>query len=184
MSRTAPHNHRLAIRKISRNRGTTLIELLLYLGIVSILLVGVGAVSMSALDARSKSRAVSSVYAGATTALSGIHRSLDENSVIRTPLFGTASSTLALAEVPSSTTSTQIFEANQQLFLTDTTGTTFPLTPSDVRVDAVTFTALGALGTSTSVAVTLAVSASSTSMWNSYRFSETFTSTYVLGNYR
>ena len=184
MFHRAHHNTRTGVRKISRKRGTTLIELLLYLGIVSVLLVGVGAVSMSALDARSKSRAVSSVYSGATTALSGIRGALEQNGVVRTPLFGTASSTLVLATLPSSTTTTQVFVTAQQLFVTEPTGVTLPLTPSDVQIDAVTFTALGTSGTSTSVTVTLAISASSTSMLNTYRFSETFTSTYVLGNYR
>ena len=43
------------------SRGTTLIEMILYVAIVAILLSGIGAVSMSVIDARSKTGAMGDV---------------------------------------------------------------------------------------------------------------------------
>ncbi len=171
-------------KTLSYERGTTLIEMLLYMGIVSVLLVGVGTVSMSALDARSKARAVGAVFSGGSTALAGVRAAIESNTVVRTPFMGASSSSLALAASVASTGTTRLFLADSSLVLVESNGNQLALTPRDVRVDALTFSAHGSGGTSTSVAVHLTLSASSSSMWKSFQYSETFTSAFVVGTYQ
>jgi hypothetical protein len=165
-------------------RGTTLIEMILYIAIVSVLLVGVGSISMSVMDAKSKTRAIGDVFASATKVFGTLSQVVNESSVITTPgLFATSSVLDTTSQIPGIGTE-HIELVDGMLFRTSGTNPPVNLTPPSVRVDDLVFSSVGTVSTSTGVRVTLLLSASTTGVWRSFQFSETFTTTLLLGKAR
>ena len=168
----------------NKRRGTTLIEMILYIAIVSVLLVGVGSVSMSVMDAKSKTRAIGDVFASATKVFGTLSQLVNESSTITTPgLFATSSVLETVSQVPGIGTE-HITLVGGALFRTSGTNAPVRLTPPSVRVDDLVFSSVGTMSTSTGVRATLLLSASTTGVWRPFQFSETFATTLLLGSAR
>lgn len=168
----------------NKYRGTTLIEMILYIAIVAVLLVGVGSVSMSIMDAKSKGRALGDVFAAATKVFGSLAGVVGESSAVITPGVLATSSVLETQSQVPGVGIERITLVDGTLYRTSGTNPPVRLTPSLVHVDDVTFSSVGTISTSTAVRVSMLLSASTTGVWQPYQFSETFTTTLLLGNAR
>jgi hypothetical protein len=158
--------------------------MILYVAIVAVLLIGVGSVSMSVMDAKSKGRAVGDVFAAATKVFGTLSEVVSESNTITTPgVFATSSLLETVSQIPG-IGALQIALVNGTLFRTSGTNPSVAITPTVVRVDDIVFSSVGTMSTSSGVRVTLLLSASTTGVWRPYQFSETFTTTLLLGNAR
>ena len=168
----------------NKYRGTTLIEMILYVAIVAVLLVGVGVVSMSIMDAKSKGRAIGDVFTAATKVFGTMAELVSVQSAITTPgLLATSSVLETVSQVPGVGVE-RVALVDGALFRTSGTNPPVRLTPTLVRVDDVIFSSVGTMSTTTAVRVTVLLSASTTGVWRPYQFAETFTTTLLLGNAR
>ncbi len=167
---------------INKSRGTTLIEMILYIAIVVVLLIGVGSVSMSVMDAKTKGRAIGDVFATATKVFGTLSELVNVSNAITTP--GVSATSSALETLSPSVGAGRITLVNGTLFRTLGTSPSVAITPPLVRVDDIVFSSVGTMSTSTGVRVTLLLSASTTGVWRPFQFSETFTTTLLLGNTR
>lgn len=169
---------------VNTHRGTTLIEMILYIAIVAVLLIGVGSVSMSVMDAKSKGKAAGDVFAAATKLFGTLAQVVNESSAITTPSpIATSSLLETVSQVPGLGTE-RITLVSGTLFRTSGTNPPVRLTPPSVRVDDAVFASVGTMSTGTAVRVTLLLSASTTGVWRPFQFSETFSTTLLLGNAR
>ena len=96
------------MRKHRTQSGTTIVELILYMAIVTGLLVGVGAVSMNMFEAKNKGQAVGEVSMAASNALSVIEEAVRESQSVTLPLIGFASTSITLATASPATNPTVI----------------------------------------------------------------------------
>jgi len=182
MNRTTMHMTKNIKNKYQQ--GTTLIEMILYIAIVAVLLIGVGSVSMSVMDAKSKGRAIGDVFSAATKVFGTLSLAMDESSSIITPgLIATSSVLVTQSQVPG-VGEERIELVDGALFRTSGTNPPVRITPPLVRVDDVMYSSVGTISTSTAVRVSMLLSASTTGVWRQYQFSETFTTTLLLGKMR
>ncbi len=165
----------------SYNRGTTLIEMIIYLAISAVLITGVGVISASVIDAKSKTKAVGDVYQAATSIIATIDRATKEGTLLISPSWKSSSSTLTIVSGGVSTTSTSVRLEGGALQIGSSTWAA--INGGDVKVSSVHFFAVGG-STSTAVRMTFGLAASTTGVWREYNFGETFTTTASLGNYR
>lgn len=165
-------------------RGTTLIEMILYVAIVAVLLVGVGGVSMSVMDAKSKTSAIGDVFSASTKVFGTLTQVLHESSAIITPAPLSTSPLLETVSVLPGNPVEQITLVDGTIFYTPSVGSPVNLSPALVRVNDLVFSSVGTVSTSTAVRVTLTLSASTTGVWRPFNYSETFTTTLILGNAR
>jgi type II secretory pathway pseudopilin PulG len=172
------HNFRVA--SAQTQRGTTLIEMIIYIGIVAVLLLGVGGVSLAAMESKTKTRAMSDVLSGGGGALAAIIRHTEGSAAIVAPTPGATSSTLTLIPRTPGAPSTQITLANGAITFNDGVGAPLLLTPNEIAIDTLVFTGLGAGSTSTGVMITFHAMASSTGVWNSFQYDDTFTTSVLI----
>ncbi len=163
--------------------GTTLVEMIIYLAISAVLITGVGVVSTSVIDAKSKTKATGDVYGTATNIVATIDRITKDGTLLTSPQFQSSSSTLIVIAGGVSTSSTSIYLSAGTLYLKAGTSTAQAINGSEVKVSSISFFAVGA-STSTAVRTTFGLAASTTGVWREFQFSETFTMTNTLGNYR
>lgn len=164
--------------------GTTLIEMILYIGIVSVLLIGVGAVSMSATEVKSKTRAISDVFSSATGVMGTILRLVGGGDAVVSPVPGTSSSTLTIRSTTPGAPLSSIYASDGALFLAVGADTPVRLHSEEVRVENLMFTSVGNLSTSTAIHVSFGLSASTTGVWQVFQYTESFSSSVVLGKHR
>ncbi len=162
--------------------GSTLIELIIYVGIVAVLLVGVGAVALSSLEAKTKTRAVSEVLSGGTLAIATITRLVEHSESIVSPAPGLSSDTLVLTHGTSTSPST--FSVSDGVLLLEEEGEPLLVTPREVRIEDVAFVGIGEGATSTGITVTLRVSARTDGVFRAFRHEEIFTTSVLSGYYR
>ena len=157
--------------------------MILYLGIVSILLMGIGAVSIAAIDAKSKAQAASGVFRAATDVFGAIERDIGRTHHIITPLAGVASSTLTLSLDQAESIKVSYIVAGG-LLRTETGSLGMEVIAPDVKVNSLTFTALGSGVAGNAIRVNVTLSASSTGVMKQFQFSESFLTTLTLPIYR
>lgn len=160
--------------------GTTLIEMIIYLAISTALMIGVGVASMSAMDAKSKTKAVGDVYAAAVNANAQIDQVIRGGTLLLWPSWNTSSSTLIVVSGASSTT---LFQSGGVLYMRNGTSAPQVISGSEVKFSNLTFSAVGA-STSTAVRLMFTVAASSTGVSNEFQYLDSFIMTDVLGKYR
>ncbi len=162
--------------------GSTLIELIIYIGIVAVLLVGVGAVALSSLEAKTKTRALSEVLSGGTLAIATITRLVDRSESVVSPAPGLLSDTLVLTSGTSTPLST--FSVSDGVLILEKEGETVVVTPREIRIEEIAFVGVGEGATSTGVSVTLRVSVRTDGVFRAFRHEEIFTTSVLSGYYR
>jgi Tfp pilus assembly protein PilW len=173
--------------KPERSRGTTLIELIIYLAIASGLLVGVGAVTMSAIDSKVKANVIGDAYRAAANIDAAIRATVANSSAITVPAAHSTSSNLIVRTPGVSATPAEIRLATSSVVYQLGSNVPEAVTDSSVRVSVLTFEAISLLPSSTSTAavrISYSISASSTGIWSAYNYSETFTTSASPDIYR
>jgi type II secretory pathway pseudopilin PulG len=162
--------------------GTTLIELVIYLAISSILLTGIGAVALAALDAKAKTASAESVLRSASFSLGELKRELEQAGSLVSPHPLTASSGLMF--IPSATGISERITVDGGVLMLFANGSSTPLTAPDAVVTSFTAESVGTAATSSGVRIGLGISAQSQGVGAPYNFSETFIAAYRFGGLR
>lgn len=161
-----------------KTKGSTVLELLLYTGIVTILLIGIGAVSASALEMKARSFVVEEVRYAGTFATERITRSIRESSGITAPALGATGTSVVLAGSAPENDPTEIALLGGRLLMTRGSAPSVYLTPASVVISEVEFTHLGDLTQPGSVAYSFRVTAGG-DIGVQYRFTETYSGAVV-----
>lgn len=168
------------MRPINRHAGYTLIELLLYLSLLSVLLGAIASFTGMVLEARAKNQVMTEVNQQGTAALELISYTLRNASSITAPATGSNASSLTLS-VPTASASPTIFTLNDStLTIKEGSATAVPLTNSRVQVTGLVFTNVSRSGTKGVIQASLTLSYDNNSGRNEYNYQKTFITTVAL----
>lgn len=166
-----------------QQKGYTLIELLLYVAIVSVLLTSVTLFYGVALDARVKNQSISEVEQQGTLAMEHITQAIRSASSVTAPVAGATSGPngqLTLV-VPTGALSPTVFNlSGGALQITEGASAAVPLTNSKVQVTSLTFDNISRPSTPGVVRVTMTLSRVNTANRNIYDYQKTFTTSAAL----
>lgn len=158
-----------------RQTGYTLIELLLYVGIVGMLLSAVATFFVTTASARIKNQSISEVDSQGAFALDYIAQTIRNASSISAPAAGATASQLTLV-VPTGSLSPTIFSLNGGVLqVKEGAATAVPLTNSKVQVTNLTVKNLSRSGTAGVVQVSLTLSRINNGSRYEFDYQETFT---------
>lgn len=160
--------------------GYTLIELILYVGIVGGLLLAVTGFFGISVSSRVKNQSISEVNQQGAYAMDYITQSIRNADSITLPLAAGSGAQLTLV-VPTASLSPTIFTLNSGVLqVQEGVAAAVPLTSSKVTISGLTFTNLSRTGTPGIVRVSFTVTRNSTAGTNDYDYSKTFTSSAAL----
>jgi len=155
--------------------GYTLIELLLYVGLVGILLSAATAFFGIATEARIKNQTISEVNEQGAFVMDYLTRSVRAATSISSPSVGGTGTQLTLV-VPAANLSPTVFSVSGGVLqVKEGTAAAVALTNSKVRVSSFTVTNLTRSGTSALVRVSITIDRINNAGRNEYDYSETFT---------
>lgn len=167
-------------KKNNQSRGTSLLELLIYVAILAGLMVIVTDAFTSLSKGRGQSQAKSEVNAAIRFATEKIRQDLKGATVVTTPILGTASSTLNLT----GTSTVVIYDVSAgQLRRKEGAGAYVAVTGSNIIAGAPTFTRLENRSTdlgATTTAIQIAMSMSYNSSSTDWRYSDSLRTTVTL----
>jgi prepilin-type N-terminal cleavage/methylation domain-containing protein len=149
------HNSKFIIQ--NSKKGFTMVELLLYMGIFSILLVVLMQLFGSILDVHLESQATSSVSQDGNYIFSRLSYDVRQATAIASPSLGASGSTLQITG--GSANYTYSLSGNNLMLTNNTTGTTDQLNSTNTTISSVTFKTLGngAVGNKSTVQVIMTV---------------------------
>ena len=160
----------------TEHAGYTLIELLLYVVIISTLLTTVTFFFGMTIEARVKNQTIAEVNDQGVATMDYITQTIRNASSITTPATGGSGNSLTLV-VPTGSLSPTIFNLNgTTLQVKEGTAAAIPLTNNDVQVTGLTFKNLTRSGTPGNVQVSFTLSHVNPSGRNEYDYQKTFTS--------
>lgn len=163
------------MKRISRQSGYTLIELLLYIAMVGVLLAAITAFFGITTDARIKNQSMMEVNEQGAFALDIITQTVRNGTSISSPTAGANGAQLTLV-VPTSSLSPTVFDvASGVLRIKEGNGSVVALTNSKVQATSLTVTNLTRSGTNGIVQISLTLSRINTSGANQYDYTKTFT---------
>lgn len=158
--------------------GFTLIELILYLAIISGIAVAFVYYSISITNTRAKTYVVQEVHANARTALDIISYRIKAANGVNSPLNGASGSSLSLAMADVAKNPTVFdLDINQVLRITEGLGSSVPVTSDEVRVTSLTFTNLTSTSARGNVRVQMTMGYDNPSGGVHYTYSRTFQTT-------
>lgn len=160
--------------------GYTLIELLLYIAIISALLTSVTMFLGASVESRVKNQSISEVEQQGTLAMELITQTIRNADGITTPTTGASGSTLTLI-VPTGALSPTTFNLSSgTLQITEGVNSAVPLTNSKVQVTSLTFRNLSRPSTPGVVQVAMTISRVNALNRNEYDYQKTFTTSAAL----
>lgn len=163
-----------------RQKGYTLIELLMYISIVSVLLVSVALFYGQSLDARVKGQSIIEVEQQGQLAMQHITTAIRNATSITLPAAAGTGSQLTLV-VPTGALSPTVFNlSGTTLQITEGAASAVPLTNSKVQVTSLTFRNLTRSGTPGVVQVSITISRVNTANRNEYDYQKTFVTSAAL----
>lgn len=161
-------------------RGYTLIELLLYVTVVSSLLLVVTMFFGMSAEGRVKNQSISEVDQQGTFALNYIAQTLRTATLITTPTIGASANQITVT-VPTVSLSPTIFSlSGTTLQVKEGAATAIPLTSSSVQVSNLTFKNLSRSSTNEIVQVSFTLSRVNNSGRNEFDYQKTFTTSAAL----
>lgn len=166
--------------KSNNQTGYTLIELLLYVTIVSSLLLAVTMFFSMSAEGQVKNQTVSEVDQQGTFALNYIAQTLRNATAITSPAMGASANQITVT-VPTASLSPTIFNlSGTALHVKEGTAAAVPLTSDTVQISNLTFKNLSRSSTNEIVQVSFTVSGTNTSGRNEYDYQKTFTTSAAL----
>ncbi len=132
-----------SIQRLKNQRGFTLVEMLLYFGLFSILLLVLARLFVSILEIKMESQSVSSVQQDSRFIFARLEYDFSRASSVTTPATLGASSSSLVLQIDGGSYTYSL--SNGKLQVTNSQGT-FPLNSSESQVSAVTFRRLGHAG--------------------------------------
>ncbi len=172
----------LCIKYKGKNRGFTLVEMLIYMGIFSIMLIALTQIFTSIIDVQLESQSNGSVSQDGQYILSRLTYDIQRAQDIATPsaqALGTPSSTLGLVINDVNGTSYTYASSSGNLVVTNNLGTN-QLNGYDTSLSEVSFTRLGNSGAGNKNTITFSFTLTSKTARNSVYQSRTFQSSIGL----
>jgi len=161
----------------TKQAGYTLIELLLYVAMASVLLMSVTFFFGLSVDARVKNQSIAEVNDQGVIAMNYITQTIRNATSVASPAAAGSGASLTLV-VPTGSLSPTVFNLNgTTLQVTEGVGSAVALTSDDVQVTNLTFKNLTRPGTNGNVQVSFTLSRTNPSGRNAYEYQKTFIST-------
>lgn len=157
------------------NKGYTLIELLLYVSIVGVLLVGITFFFGTITETRVKNRTISEVNEQATYAIDYIARTVRASNSISSPAVGASGNSLTVVTGDAGVDPIVFSVASGVLQVKEGSAAAVPLTSPVIQVNAFTVTNTARPGTDGMATVQLTLNRVNTSNRNEYDYAQTFT---------
>jgi type II secretory pathway pseudopilin PulG len=155
--------------KSSTNGGFSLIETLLYLGIMSVAVVAISAVFLIILQASIKYQAITEVNAQGTQVLQLMTQSIRNAKLVNSPTQGTSGSTLSI-NTNTSTNNPTIFDLSGGIIrIKEGSSSAVPLTNSQITVSNLIF-----LNLTNSIKIQFTLNYKNPENRNEYNYKETF----------
>lgn len=162
------------MKYLRRQSGFTLLELLLYLGISSIIILATSALVQVIFEARIKAQTVTEVEQQGQQAMQMMTQTLRNATGITSPAAG-ASAVSLTATVPTGSLSPTVMDlSGGQIRIKEGTGAATPITNSKVTVSGLTFKDLGPSTAASSVQIKFTVSYINNSGKNEYSYSKNY----------
>lgn len=165
----------MTMRRSTIEKGSTLIELAIYLGLASGILLGVGVVAMNVLDEGAKGDAIAEVRYGASYALGAVVESVRAAQSVSFPLAGATGTSIFLVGTSSSTDPIEITYATGTLMLRAGTSSPYAIIPNTIRAENVVFEHLAGPFRKSSIRMTITLSAADADAAQQFQYRETFT---------
>ncbi len=155
-------------------RGATLVELLLYIAIITMLLAMVVSLYFAIAHARMKQQTISEVEVQGLLVINSMTQAIRNALSVTLPATSTTASSLSLVTYTSSTTPTLFATASSTLSITEGSSTSTALTSSQVVISNLTFQNLSASGTLGSIKIQFTMAHATTSGSYDSSYSATF----------
>lgn len=127
------------MRKPQSQKGFTLVELILYVSICSILLLTISSFLSFLLGARIRSQAITEVNQQGFQVMSMITQTIRNGRSVQVPSMGTSSSTLSITTLNTLINPTVFSLSSTTIQVKEGSKTALPLTNSRIRVSSLTF---------------------------------------------
>jgi len=171
---------RKALNKSRKERGYTLIELLLYVSVVGSLLITVSYFFATAAEARIKNQSITEVNEQGAAAMEYITQTMRNADSISSPAAGATAAALTVA-VPTGSLSPTIFDlSGTTLQVKEGAAAYINLTSSNVQISSLTFKNLTRSGTAGIVQVSFVVTRTNPDNRAPYEYQKTFVSSVAL----
>ena len=157
------------------NNGFTLLELLLYISISSIILLVTSLFLSTLLEGRVKNQTIAEVEQQGVQVMQIITQTLRNADTINSPSIGLNSSSLSVNTIVGSNNPTIFDLSGGVIRIKEGTGNVVPLTNSKITVSSLSFFNLSRVGTPGVIRVQFNLSFVNNSGRNEYSFSKTFT---------
>jgi len=161
-------------KTLKLNRGTTLIEVLLYIVIASILLGVISAFTFVLLSSRVKNQTISEVNSQGVFISEMIERTIRSGEAVNTPLIGTSSETLSVDVLNSSLDPTIFSLSSGVLYVKEGFASNIALSNSKVVISNLIFRNLSIPSTPGSVHFSFNISHVNNAGRNEFSYSKTF----------
>lgn len=159
----------------STQRGFTLVELLLYIGVASLLIVTISSFITLMWEARVKNRTIAEVEQQGLQAMELITQTVRNAESVTVPSAGAQSSTLTVDAADAADDPTVFRESSGQLVIDEgSTPTTTAVTNDHVTVSGLAFTNLSVSGTPGVVRIEFTITYNASADTNPYTYEQTF----------
>lgn len=159
-----------------KNRGFTLVELLLYAAMLSIIIFSVGIFLSLLLQSRTKNQVIAEVEQQGVLAMQRMTQVVRNSTLINSPATGASGSTLSVT-MPQAPSSPTVFALSGGVItMAQGMGATVGLTNNLVSVSGLTFSNLSRAGTVGTVRLQFTITYINNSGRNEYDYSKTFDS--------
>jgi Tfp pilus assembly protein PilW len=159
---------------LKKGEGFTLVELILYLAIASMIVVFASVFIHNLLESKIKNQAILEVEEQGVQTLNFVTQAIRNSQGINAPAAGESSSDLSLA-VDDAAKSPTVFDVSQEaLRVKEGDITAIPITSNRVWVDEIVFRNLSRDGTPGIVRIELTLSYASEGQTQAYQYSKTF----------
>lgn len=161
-------------RQTSSLPGFTLLELLLYVGVIAFMLLAMSVLLSLSIQSRVKQQAIAEVEQQGAAMVSTISQVIRNASDVTSPLAGATSTSLSVTVSTASASPTAFDVSSAVLRMTEGSAAPVALHNARVSVSNVVFQNVSRASTSGIVRMSFTVSATSTSGRSEYQFSKTF----------
>jgi Tfp pilus assembly protein PilW len=160
--------------------GFSLIELLLYVAITSVIGFGIVSFLMTSVQSRVKNQTIAEVEQQGQQVMLTITQTIRNAQTVTTPALGASASTLSVTTISASTSPTVFDVASGAIRITEGATAAVALTTSQVIASGLTFTNLGQSGTEGSIRIQFTLAHVNTVGRNEFDWSKTFITTASL----
>jgi len=169
------------MKKINRNRGFTLIEFILYIGLVGIILTVTGAIGLNVLSGKAKLGTIEEVSQNARFTMERMSEIIRNAETINSPATSTSASTLSLKMASPALDPTVFDLSSGALRIKEGSGSATSITSSEVNVSNLNFSNISYSDTPGTVRIEMTINLVNPDDMPEYNFEQTF---YTTANIR